>query len=602
MRIVLLFICLFVSTNLAAQSCGNIFWSQNEIDNFPSDFPGCTEIIGLQFDSDVTNLDSFYNITKISGNVFLNSSNLVDISGLENLDSITGYVIMQEITLIGNLNSVEYIGSDLNITNSSNEGGQIDFPNLQYIAGNLNIYYYPGIIDSFNIFNALDSLDGYINISLENSNLEGFNQLQKVEWMQFNISNNNSNYNIGIQNAFNSLTSTNWISIYGGSGALINNSFSSISTITEYISLDFVSVTNFPFTSLTSTNDLLMRSVRDLQNLSDLNPALNITNALQISSFYALTDLDGLLPDHLSNLNILEIANNNSLSICDYDHICDLLNSPISFTLSGNANGCKDMTQLTNRCTESGTPPINDECANAIEIFYSEPLDCTSGSLYTTNSARMHQETFCVTTFGEEVFFHFTPSESKAYSIMIAEYDKAMGMELYHGSCDEKKILQCGYSEISRYLEADSTYLISVFCDIPTEFTDFKICVGETTLEGDVDGFGVNVASPLQDLHIDGAILIGNTDLDYAGSIRFTGTHFQGFNGFEWVPLDNGGGIVGPIGFQMPGNNEESPSAKMASNAMDEIDKIRDENENLKARLKQVEERLAELLKKIGGN
>ncbi len=63
-----------------------------------------------------------------------------------------------------------------------------------------------------------------------------------------------------------------------------------------------------------------------------------------------------------------------------------------------------------------------------------------------------------------------------------------------------------------------------MFCDIPTEFTDFKICITETSLEGDVDGFGVNVLAPLQDLHIDGAILIENTDLDYAGSIRFTGT------------------------------------------------------------------------------
>jgi len=287
------------------------------------------------------------------------------------------------------------------------------------------------------------------------------------------------------------------------------------------------------------------------------------------------------------------------LSICDYDHICDLLSGTIDFTLSNNSNGCKDITHLTNRCSETGIPPINDQCANAIEIFYSEPLDCTSGDLYTTNSARMHQQIFCVSVFGEEVFFEFTPTESKAYSIMLAEFDKAMGMELYQGSCADNELQQCGYSEISRYLEADSTYLISVFCDIPTEFTDFKICVGETTLEGDVDGFGVNVASPLQDLHIDGAILIGNTSLDYAGSIRFNGTHFQGFNGFEWRSLDSSSGI---IGFQMPDSSQDAPSAKTSADAISEFEKMKEENEKLKARLKKVEEKLEELMKKFGGN
>jgi len=265
-----------------SQSCGITFWSQVEIDSFPSDYPGCTEISGLQFDSDVTNLDSFYNVTKISGNVNLCSSNLVDISGLENLDSISGFVILQEITLIGNFNSIEFIGGDLNINNSSNEGDQIDFTNLQFIGSNLNIDYNPGIIDSFNIFNALDSIDGFINISLTNSNLEGFNQLQKTERLSFYIGNDNNNTNLGIQNAFNNLISTNYISMYGGSGAVLNNSFSSISTIHEYLTLDFVSIMNFPFTSLTSVNDVILSSVSNLQSLTDLNSNLNITNILAV--------------------------------------------------------------------------------------------------------------------------------------------------------------------------------------------------------------------------------------------------------------------------------------------------------------------------------
>ena len=49
-------------------------------------------------------------------------------------------------------------------------------------------------------------------------------------------------------------------------------------------------------------------------------------------------------------------------------------------------------------------------------------------------------------------------------------------------------------------------------------------------------------ATPLEVLHVDGAILIGNTTSANMGAVRWNGTNFQGYNGSVWVNLDQAGG------------------------------------------------------------
>jgi hypothetical protein len=59
------------------------------------------------------------------------------------------------------------------------------------------------------------------------------------------------------------------------------------------------------------------------------------------------------------------------------------------------------------------------------------------------------------------------------------------------------------------------------------------------------DGWlGLGILEPVERIDIDGAIKIGNTDneLDNNGTIRFTGTDFEGRKGDAWVSLTGGGG------------------------------------------------------------
>ena len=49
---------------------------------------------------------------------------------------------------------------------------------------------------------------------------------------------------------------------------------------------------------------------------------------------------------------------------------------------------------------------------------------------------------------------------------------------------------------------------------------------------------GIGVSNPIQELEVNGAILVRNTTITNAGAIRFDGKHFEGFDGVAWRQLD----------------------------------------------------------------
>jgi len=59
-----------------------------------------------------------------------------------------------------------------------------------------------------------------------------------------------------------------------------------------------------------------------------------------------------------------------------------------------------------------------------------------------------------------------------------------------------------------------------------------------------VGNTGIGVANPLEKLDVNGAIRIGNTVNNNAGTIRWDGFNFLGHNGAGWVQLDN---VAAPI-------------------------------------------------------
>ena len=65
----------------------------------------------------------------------------------------------------------------------------------------------------------------------------------------------------------------------------------------------------------------------------------------------------------------------------------------------------------------------------------------------------------------------------------------------------------------------------------------------KVTSTGDV---GIGTSTPLEKLDVDGGIRVGNTTNANAGTIRWNGSCFEGFDGTQWLALSAGCGSSGP--------------------------------------------------------
>jgi len=131
---VLLFLAFSCQLGLS-QNCiptAIIFTTQQQVDNFPSDYLGCTIIDGsVGISGSVNNLDSLINITQIGGNVLIsNVSTLNDISGLSNVTKISGFLTFEnlpQLTNVSGLESLTSVSLDLIMDN-------IQFTNLDALS------------------------------------------------------------------------------------------------------------------------------------------------------------------------------------------------------------------------------------------------------------------------------------------------------------------------------------------------------------------------------------------------------------------------------------------------------------------------------------
>ncbi|MFK5857292.1 MAG: T9SS type A sorting domain-containing protein [Bacteroidota bacterium] len=193
-RFIMLISMLLIIKIVISQSCfpnGIVFQSQSSVDSYALTYPNCTEIEGYLAitGDDITNLDSLYIITKVNYNLFINNtSKLLDISGLSNLNSVGSIFIIQDNEMLTNLDGLDNVTSvgDHMVINSNPSLISISSLNsLISVEGGLSITNNVMLTDLSGLTN-ITSIGGDVKI-VNNKVLQSIHELNNLETLLGNI-------------------------------------------------------------------------------------------------------------------------------------------------------------------------------------------------------------------------------------------------------------------------------------------------------------------------------------------------------------------------------------------------------------------------------
>ncbi len=309
-----------------AQGClpeGITFSTQEQIDRFQANFPGCTEIEGIVIISgvDITNLNGLNTLVSIGGSLEIgtswlptNNQHLISLSGLELLTSI---------------------GGDLRISENDSLSDIFAFSNLTSVGGNIEIVENDALTNLSGLEN-LTSIPGTIGIFYNDNmvNLGGLQNLIFVGGAMLIF----DNYLLSDLDDLESLTSIGGDFSISGNAITNLNGLQNLSTIGGHLFISSLMLTSLNgLESLTSIGDFL--GIGDNQALTDINGLANVT---YIGGY-------------------LSIANNQYLSDCDVYSICDYLAAPNgTIEIHDNASGCNSQAEVETACITSLENTISD--------------------------------------------------------------------------------------------------------------------------------------------------------------------------------------------------------------------------------------------------
>jgi hypothetical protein len=355
-----------------SQSClpeGITFSTQEQIDSFQANYPGCTIIEGSvqvqeESDGNITSLIGLNVLTELGGDLLISyNDSLTSLTGLENLISIEGSCLIKNNIVLPDLNGLNYlnsIGGSLFISDNDTLTSLAGLEALVYIGDDLTI---GSTIPSGNPSN-IENLSGLVNLSvLEDdlniflngvlTNLTGLNNLDFLRG-DLKVYQNNSLINLtGLENL--SALGYGRIDIRANP-ALIN--LEGLNNI-DFIDGPFYCRDNSSLTSLSGIEsmystwgDLWLYNNPNLSDISALSTLYTVGGDIRIQFNDALESLTGL--DYITENSIgsLEINNNLNLSTCEVECICDYLADPSgSIEIHDNAPGCNSPEEVELACT-----------------------------------------------------------------------------------------------------------------------------------------------------------------------------------------------------------------------------------------------------------
>ncbi|MEM9819966.1 MAG: T9SS type A sorting domain-containing protein [Bacteroidota bacterium] len=366
--------CLALSS-IFGQPCPPGTWSpssQEEIDNFATLYPGCTELQGgLTFNNnEILNLEGLSQITRINGSlrisqmdslkslhglhnvtyidrlVYYLSTGLDDLSGLESLDTIAGDINIDIGTLgqISGLDNLKYIGNNVDVIFST-IGPWSGMNNLNYLGGKVDIS--TSTIGPISGMNGLKTINGRLRFdsNKELGNISGWQNLETVKgdlWLDLEIMSSSTSF--AQVTGFGQLQTVEQNMVVESAPGIVDfSNFSNLSDIGGYFYVydcenlrDFSGLENLDSIG----GNLELEGLVGLESLDGLNGLTSIGENFIIFDCESLASIHGLenlrsiggslgfaynftLPS-LAGLENLETIN-GQLSIFNFDELVNLL-------------------------------------------------------------------------------------------------------------------------------------------------------------------------------------------------------------------------------------------------------------------------------------
>lgn len=368
-----IFFLLFFVFSFYSQSClpnGITFTSQAQINAFPTNYPGCTNILGnVKINgSNITNLNGLSQIQSIGGNFDITRMNASNLIGLNSLTSIGG-----NLMILGWANSTPNLNSLNGLNNLTSIGESLiiqGLPSLTNIEALTSLSSLNGKIDILSN-GLLTSLNGLQNIGPVNDISISGNSLTTLYPLQFPISMAG-----GIAFGENLFINLNvFSSIQHIGGGLSISGMNNISDLSGLENLESVGGT------------LRITSNANLVNLNGLENLVSI-DYLQIYLNGNLLNLDGL--QNLSTVNYIEIQQNANLTNCAIQSICDFLSLNGNYYIGANIPDCNSKAQILAQCNStppactglSGPYPGNTEIPVNTNISWSDATNLPGAGYY----------------------------------------------------------------------------------------------------------------------------------------------------------------------------------------------------------------------------
>ena len=414
-KFTLLFVlALAIQATALSQSClpnGIIFKTQEEIDNFQTNYPNCTEIEGdvcigdWEVPTNISNLDGLNVITSIGGYLdFCNNPSLTSFAGLENLTSIGGYLeviwnhSLTSLTGFENLTSIW--GEGLYIYENNGLTSLSGLDNLD--AGTITdlwICRNPSLstCNFQTICDYLVSPNGVVTIYNNASGCQNPSEIANACGFtmsclpygnyyfvtQIDIDNFQSNYPnctdlkgdvimgfCGYSANIYNLDGLNELTSIEGRLSIRTDGLKHLTGLNNvtFIGAELYITNNAELASLAGLNNLtsiggflwIMHN-ETLASLSSLTNVTSIGGDLWVTGNVALSSLTGLENiDANSITGSLYINSNSSLVTCEVQSICNYLASPgANINIFSNATGCNSQQEVEEACEAVNIPDMN---------------------------------------------------------------------------------------------------------------------------------------------------------------------------------------------------------------------------------------------------